>query len=131
MFDGSDGEWSEPNSGTLDLGIPDSGLEGLVCIGDQRISRFAAHFDPARQLREVEVKRLTLTEHAPEPHIGATERGASGEIIGRLAVIGHNCRVCGGQRVHPWPCQTVRLIASLYDGRSGYRADWAPGATDS
>lgn len=131
IFDGSTGEWSEPNSGTLDLGIPDSGLEGLVLIGDQRISRFAEHFNPARQLREVKVKRRTLAEHSPVEHLGWVA-GPSGTMDDKiLGVIDYDCAVCGGQRTHPWPCQTVRLVASLYDGQPGYRPEWAPEATGS
>ena len=63
-------------------------------------------FRPLRMLREVEVKRAILAEHAP----------ASGRTI---------CRVCwtdGDQ----YPCSTVQHLAEIWSDHVDYRQEWAP-----
>ncbi|MFD6552774.1 DUF6221 family protein [Streptomyces sp. NPDC058398] len=76
--------------------------------------------DPTRVLREIEVKRELLKEHT---------------------VDGWTCSTCAmpedfdedadgnrewSRRGQDFPCRTLRLAASVYADRPGYREDWRP-----
>jgi hypothetical protein len=65
-----------------------------------------ARHDPARVLAEVTAKRRIIDAH--------DEHYAPAELF---------CPTCEGQ--YP-PCQTLRLLASVYAGRPGWRSEWAP-----
>ena len=68
----------------------------------------AARHDPARVLREVEAKRRIVDAHERRP----MPKGDTAD-----------CAQCWGA---VWPCPTLRLLASVYDGRPGYQESWHP-----
>src|SRR5512139_3938794 len=62
--DNGTGMWDEVVSGTLRLdGV--EGLDGLIPIGDLRLTRHIARHDPARVLRQVAAMRKLLAMHEP------------------------------------------------------------------
>jgi hypothetical protein len=109
------GRWRELSSGVLDIGAP--GLDGLVPIGDMRISRHAVRFDPARVLADVAAKRaiLDLAESA------ALRRDAdvTGDPVARL-------EKALAKVTAPELDRVVRLLAQPYADQSGYREEWRP-----
>jgi hypothetical protein len=88
------------------------GMDDGICNGDPEssdaegvIRHMAAH-DPARVLREIDVKRRILAEHA---------------------LNGWVCDTCdNGEVEQVFPCPTLRLLALPYADRPGYREEWAP-----
>lgn len=81
--------------------------------GQQIAPHIAAH-DPARVLREIEAKRRTLALHsAPTGHACSTTDET-----------GYNFNY---DEVSPADaCTTLRLLATVYSDRPGYREEWAP-----
>jgi hypothetical protein len=69
-------------------------------------------YDPARVLREVELKRKILAEHAPEfwsvhqPHMLRCQQGH------------------GDEYWTPWPCVEVCALMAVYSDHPDYHADW-------
>jgi len=83
-------------------------------------STWAAHIarnDPAAVLADVAAKRLILAEHQPR-----SERASWDEDVTICAT----CRYDGGLDWVAYPCPTVRLLASAYASRPGYRSEWRP-----
>jgi len=78
----------------------------------ERAQHIARH-DPARVLREVAAKRAILELHKPNSN-----------LIDQWTRCYH-CNDDYGQR-RPYPCQTVRLLAAIYDGHPDYRQEWKP-----
>jgi hypothetical protein len=69
---------------------------------------------PATVLSLVAAHRSILREHVDD------ERGyCSAPCIG-------GWDWAEGVDYEEWPCQTVRLVASVYAHRSGYLAEWGP-----
>lgn len=72
--------------------------------------------DPARTLREVEMVRAILAEHA------TVTAAFSGQI----------CRVCWTTRKEgplegdPYPCRTLRLVAAIWSDHPDYKEEWKP-----
>lgn len=88
-------------------------------LGEEVRAHMVEH-DPARVLREVEAKRRLLDEHKPD---------------------GWDCSTCAAPETYDddadgnrewsrdsksFPCLTVRLLASVYADRPGYREEWRP-----
>ena len=77
-----------------------------------------ARHDPARVMREVEAKRAIVDEH---PITTGWDGDGSNRPI---------CLTCstadqsGGIEGDPYPCRTLRLLASPYADHDGYRAEW-------
>ncbi|MGW2933965.1 DUF6221 family protein [Streptomyces sp. NPDC001156] len=75
----------------------------------------AAH-DPARVLHEIGAKRKVVNLHrairSPQPD----------------GITNLDCSTCGGEETlsPSWPCPTIRLLASVYADRPGYREEWRP-----
>ena len=63
---------------------------------------------PAQVLREIEMKRSLVAAHERRP----MPKGDTAD-----------CAHCWGA---VWPCPTLRLLASVYDGRPGYQESWRP-----
>lgn len=80
-----------------------------------------ADYDPARALREVAAKREIVAAHHPE-----TPSKYGHDVL--------RCAVCQTERgvwaedrhADPWPCQTLRALASPWSDHPDYRAEWAP-----
>lgn len=71
---------------------------------------YIALWDPARVLRGIEAKRAILALHTQSIRDGG-------------------CQVCdvpGGRRLRPGACTTVRMLATEYADRPGYREEWRP-----
>jgi hypothetical protein len=75
-------------------------------VRDGPLATHIARHDPARVLRDVAAKRAILAKHGPDlPLEGA-------------------CLTC--YRGEGWPCDTLRLLAAIWDDHPDYRAGWAP-----
>lgn len=101
----------------------------IVVFSDGTTSReqadHIARQDPARVLRQVEAMRAVVALHVPKV----------GDHLPRQPI----CAECGGSTwkpesadrlapfpwVMPWPCPTLRLIASIWAGHRDYRQEWA------
>lgn len=96
------GHWYEQWSGALNVGEE----EDLVLTNDAAVSRFMERHDPARVLREVEVKRRIVAEHY--------------ELQGW-------CVGCGALFMRrAGDCPELRHLATVYAGHPDYRAEWRP-----
>jgi hypothetical protein len=78
-------------------------------------AHIAAH-DPARVLREVEAKRGLLALHSPSEF---------GTWVGDDDDQMPACSTCGNLTAR-FPCKTLRLLASMHEGRPGYQEAWRP-----
>lgn len=94
------------------------GYEGGGVRSEEQAAHIARH-DPARVLAEVAAKRRILELHLP--------------WTGEQNDDGRYCSTCVGYPINSsghigvaWPCPTVRLLASVYRGRPGWRSEWAP-----
>ncbi|MFF4552744.1 DUF6221 family protein [Streptomyces sp. NPDC001422] len=85
-------------------------------LGVEVRAHMAVH-DPARVLREIEAKRELLDEHQD------VNDGYCGTCVdGQWGYPTH-----GGSSAQRFPCRTLRLLATVYRDRPGYRAEeWAP-----
>lgn len=96
------------------------------CDTVPRIDRVGQHLmhtsDPARALREVEAKRRLLDLHKP-----VTLHRAPGGQLPLQDITA--CEYDTNPDSHGWadfPCDTVRLLTSVYSDRPGYRDEWGP-----
>lgn len=69
-----------------------------------------AEWDPARVLREIDAKRKVLAEYEQADRYSRTTWGQSNADQSRARTLG----------------KVVRLLASVYSDRPGYREEWAP-----
>lgn len=108
------GPWKSESLGrhdqaAINLAAPTS----LIQFDGSRAAANGMHVsrhDPARVLREIDAKRAVLALHTQSLRDGG-------------------CQVCdvpGGRRLRPDACTTVRLLASVYADRPGYREEWRP-----
>ncbi|GHF77203.1 DUF6221 family protein [Streptomyces filamentosus] len=91
-----------------------------LCVADGAAGHIARH-DPERVLAEVEAKRKIVALH--EPVILHAGGGAAHFDTTRV------CRSCEPPKQFPetaYPCATLRLLASIYDGHLDYREEWRP-----
>jgi hypothetical protein len=119
-------EWSEPWSGTVEIGPLE---DDLVC-NDSGVSRHIVNWDPARVLAEVAAKRRILDLHEPVPSGYSEGRWSSGSQHGELQC-SHCAGLChSGSGLNcenpdaPWPCPTVRILVQPYAGRPGWQESW-------
>lgn len=82
-----------------------------VILGSH-IATFIAEFDPARVLKEVQVKRRMIELHEHPHECSTFDR--NGEV--------DNCTWCN----EPEDCSTLRLLAEPYSDRPGYLDSWRP-----
>jgi len=111
------GPWSRMGRRVLDPTPPSDRLGIGMAVGhaaaDADFNETADHIvrhDPARVLREIDSKRAILALHTQSLRDGG-------------------CQVCdvpGGRRLRPDACTTVRMLASAYADRPGFREEWRP-----
>lgn len=98
--------------------------DDMVATGSQDFlererGAFIAAHDPARVLREVEAKRRIVEIH----------RVVGGFEDEDMTDLGPGCSECGYSAEYGdrggW-CETLRLLASLYDDRPGCQEEWRP-----
>ncbi|APY88193.1 hypothetical protein DCW30_05760 [Streptomyces alfalfae] len=109
------GPWRVRDEGV----VGDDGQHWPVAYTDSYRARedclhVAAH-DPARVLREIDVKRQLVALHAVD------YRERPDRVLGE--VDDPFCAECVGER---YPCTTLRLLALPYADRSGCREEWRP-----
>lgn len=105
-----DGSGNRPSWGLAASAVVDLGAEDFFA-GDSTVAAHIVLHDPHSVLADVAVKRAILAEHIP--HDGYSEPIAF-------------CITClGTAKAGAYPCETVRLLASLWSGHPGYRAEWA------
>lgn len=96
--------WHEPYC--LDPYVQD-GVCGY-CGGEEDPAKVTYQERPPGVLRDIETKRRIVDAHERRP----MPKGDTAD-----------CAQCWGA---VWPCPTLRLLASVYDDREGYRSEWAP-----
>jgi hypothetical protein len=92
-----------------------------------QVVEFAQLWTPARVLAEVDAKRRLLDLHDPYARRGGwpvTEYQACSYCAG-LCHSGSGL-ACDQPVDALYPCETVRLVATAYAGRPGYRDQWRP-----
>lgn len=100
-----DGHWQQRNARIV-----------TVADRDREVADYAVHecidhivrHDPARVLREIDAKRMIVAAHERRP----MSKGDSAD-----------CAHCWGA---VWPCPTLRLLASVYNDRPGFKEEWRP-----
>lgn len=104
--DATSGPWSAvesyPDAWVINgptYNIASEGRDGDISSGD---STHIARHDPARVLAEVAAKRRIIDEHLPIDPCDAHDAA-----------------------LRSIPCETLRLLASVYAGRPGWREEWA------
>lgn len=90
----------------------DSDLPVMLVDNGRREASHIIRHDPRWVVADCEAKLLILDEHQPVPVPGMAWRGCG------------TCKEGGGPAM--FPCRTVRLLASGYRHRDGYRKVWAP-----
>lgn len=103
-----------PFTGAVASTGPASNMQGM------KDAAFIAEHDPARVLREIDAKRQLVKLHGR-----ATLRAGGGAQYYATTTV---CRSCEPNLQFPeesWPCSTLRLLASVYADRDGYREEWA------
>lgn len=77
-------------------------------------------------LADIAAKRAILDEHPPVDGIAwdatGNEQQYGAKVCGTCSGVDH--RDTEQPIGDPYPCRTVRLLASAYADRSGYRQDW-------
>lgn len=122
MSIGGNGIWTEVTSGTLAAdGV--EGMDGLVPIGDLRLSRHIERHHPARALRQAGAHRKILELHPHDRFQEPLSADSPFEEDRRPAFAEDpryvGCRLCDWdyrfEVVEPsWWCATVLAIAAIY-----------------
>ncbi|MGW4560091.1 DUF6221 family protein [Streptomyces sp. NPDC004365] len=116
------GPWVESGIGeygwSVSFGRANAGVETEDSEQGRADAEHIAEHDPARVLREIDVKRQLLVAHAPRKPNGRPNMEA-------------HCQSC--TTAQAWDdavaesnCLTLRLLAVPYAGRPGYREEWLP-----
>jgi hypothetical protein len=127
LYVDSDGRISEPKRVDDLYGERDGEYE-LWADGEDRmpnhIASWSLIYDPARVLREVEVKRRIVELHQPDMKLPDDWYGNDAK-----------CKECGQLwhwiRESPLPsisrgCRTIRRLAAPFSGEPGYKEEWKP-----
>jgi hypothetical protein len=75
---------------------------------------------PERTRREVEAGRAILDEHKPAGTFNYIDHGVQTSEF---------CAACGSgddEYPMPWPCRTVRILATIDSDHPDYRPEWKP-----
>ena len=77
-----------------------------------------AHWDPARALRWVAATRRVVAAHRQVDGQGYTDTGYD--------IMPSVCATCGTFDEYgvPWPCNTLRALASVFSDQPGWREEW-------
>lgn len=107
-------------------GFPD--LPVIVDPDANETSEHIARHDPARELREVEVKRRRLARHVPERRdlTLTDDTGATSLEFYVCTWCTPNRLIDQGQAVVEWPCPDVRDDVAAYADHPDYREEWRP-----
>lgn len=92
-----------------------------ITVSEHDAVHIARH-DPARVLAEVAAKRRIIDLHHSLGPSAGTEDEVVCDACGPEEDISFRVETYGGR----WPCTTLRLLASVYAGRPGWRSEWAP-----
>ncbi|GGJ86916.1 hypothetical protein GCM10011583_18140 [Streptomyces camponoticapitis] len=87
---------------------------------DHETSVHIARHDPARVLREVGAKRALLAEHQPQDGdctVCALSEDFDDDADGNREWF---------RRAKPWPCPSVRLLATEHADHPDYKETWRP-----
>ena len=109
-------EWHEMSSGVLNIS---EGLDrgdawdGVWAMGDSRVTRFIAGNDPRSVIARCEAELAILDACSPDSSMEAALE------IGDISTEQYVTEVAAGARI-------VRLLASGYKHRRGYREEWKP-----
>lgn len=105
------GPWKSETLGRHDqAAIKLAAPTSLIQFDGSRAAANGTHVsrhDPARVLREIDAKRMIVAAHERRPMSKSDSA---------------DCAHCWGA---VWPCPTLRILASVYDDRPGYREEWA------
>lgn len=96
----------------------DDGVRDAPHFLGPNLVEYLAHYDPARVLAEVEAKRQIVELHEPDAEHNCSECGTG--------VINSGPGDPGDFNPTPWPCQTLRLMASVDADHENYDPSWAP-----
>lgn len=118
---GNSATWTEMSSGVLMTVAPDAPQDqggtwgGVHPLGDSSLTRLMEANDPADTIARCEAELAILDLHGGE---WLDQDLADGDYRVR--------QVCTRCDDGYWPCRTVRLLASGYRHRPGYREEWKP-----
>jgi hypothetical protein len=110
--DGDDAQWSRAVN--VQMWTCDDEQDGCPDVARQWIAE-ATHIalhDPAAVLRKVEAHRRILDLHVTRDGTGGTWDTDPAALCNEDSDV--------------QPCSTLRLLASVYSDRPGYRQEWAP-----
>lgn len=109
--------WTETSTGVLVTGEPTEAdtWHGTWPMGDSSLTRLMEANDPADTIARCEAELAILDGHGGE---WLDQDLADGDYRVR--------QVCTRCDDGYWPCRTVRLLASGYASRHGYREEWKP-----
>jgi len=108
-------QWMEVSSGVLHTGPGTEAdcWDGTWPMGDSRLTRFIAAHDPQDVIADCEAKLDILDEHSAV----ADDPGHCGR-----------CQNWVYAMPAPWPCTTLRRLASAYCHRPDYTEHWPSNA---
>lgn len=98
----------------------------LVRDGRREWDHIARH-DPSRVLASVAANRTLVAMHEPSEYDhydrldSETKQWVESPYCGTCDV----CRSCFPDEDRPWPCDTLKLLASVYASHPDYRTEWA------
>jgi hypothetical protein len=91
------------------LYVLDANDEAVVDVGTEGIARHVAAHNPAAVLADIAAKRKILGD----------------ENDGAAVFAVHERGICWPQELTDWADDVIRLLASAYADRPGYRAEWS------
>ena len=84
------------------------------------------HLWTQRPFREVEAKRAILRMHEPVPFWGNNPPPLKDRAPENVKARYCECQCSGGVIQAAYPCDTARLLASVYSDHPDYRPEWKP-----
>jgi hypothetical protein len=111
---GSNAVWAETSTGVLVTGEPTEAdaWHGTWAMGDSSLARLMEANDPQDTIARCEAELAILDEH---------------QSVAVPLMAWRGCGTCKDPIAGPaaFPCRTVRLLATGYRHRDGYREEWA------